>query len=235
MLPAGAPVLAPAATRSSSGEPAANAAAPLGRDLLSGGRGYSVPLDPIPDQGQLRVDLPTLITRGSRRVLLTAGYLWTAARILLVTAALVVTSLGVTQSTTARAAAGATASAKSAKVAKRLRLHAWHWAMHQRGKPYIWGGTGPKGFDCSGLVFASYRARGVHLPRTTYGMLHSKHLIRIRKSKAREGDLAFFGSGHVELYGHRRVTFGAADAGSLLGFHRMNRYWHPTMYFRVKR
>jgi len=234
---AGARVPAPAATRPNRGEPAANAATPLGEDPLGGGRGYPDPPGPAPDQGRPRIGLPTAITQGSRRVLLTAGYLWTAARALMVAAVLVVTSLGVAQSTTASAAAGAAASAtaRSAKAAKRLRLHAWHWAVHQRGKPYIWGGTGPKGFDCSGLVFASYRSRGVKLPRTTYGMLHSKHLIRIKKSHAREGDLAFFGPGHVELYGHGRWTFGAADAGTRMAYHRMNRYWHPTMYFRVKR
>jgi cell wall-associated NlpC family hydrolase len=125
--------------------------------------------------------------------------------------------------------------ASRARRARRLRVHVWRYAMHQHNKPYIYGGTGPHGFDCSGLVYASYRSRGVHLPRTTYGMLGSWHLVRVRKSKAHRGDLAFFGSGHVELFDHGHWTYGAAHSGTRIGFHKMNRWWHPTRYFRVRR
>jgi len=121
-----------------------------------------------------------------------------------------------------------------ASAAVQLRRMAWRWALRQRGKPYVWGGTGPSGFDCSGLVFAAYRAAGLRLPRTTYEMLASWHLVRIPKSRARRGDLAFFGAGHVELYDWGPWTYGAADTGTFIGFHRMNAYWHPTMYFRIR-
>jgi cell wall-associated NlpC family hydrolase len=151
------------------------------------------------------------------------------AQVLLVAVLLAVTPLGLTRPTDARATVSATA------AGKRLRMNAWRYALHQRGKPYLWGGTGPYGFDCSGLVYASYRSRGIRLPRTTDGMLTSRQLVRVRKSQARRGDLAFFGTGHVELYDRGNWTFGAADAGSRIGFHRMNSFWHPTMYFRVRR
>jgi peptidoglycan DL-endopeptidase CwlO len=119
-------------------------------------------------------------------------------------------------------------------VSRRLRLEAWHWALRQRGKPYIWGGVGPRGFDCSGLVWSAYRSVGIQLPRTTYEMLDSRMLIRISKGQARRGDLAFFGREHVELYRYGNWTFGAEHTGTRVGFHRMNRFWHPTMYFRVR-
>jgi cell wall-associated NlpC family hydrolase len=182
------------------------------------------------------------------------AHLRAPARFLLVAAALGVAPLGLTRlapaqaadtapaaatvpvAATALAAAAAPARAAAAAAAsKKLRLNAWHYAVRQRGKPYEWGGTGPHGFDCSGLVYASYRSRGVALPRTTYGMLGNWRLVRVRKSKARRGDLAFFGSGHVELYDHGSWTYGAADAGSRIGFHRMSRFWHPTKYYRVRR
>jgi cell wall-associated NlpC family hydrolase len=143
---------------------------------------------------------------------------------------LLVASVGLTHSAPARADSAAVAMA----AARKMRLSAWFWAVKQQGKPYIWGGTGPFGFDCSGLVYAAYRARGITLPRTTYEMLGSWQLIRIRKSQAKRGDLAFFGAGHVELYAWGDWTFGAADSGTLIGYHRMNSFWHPTMYFKVR-
>ena len=143
---------------------------------------------------------------------------------------LLVASIGISHSAPARADSAAVAMSATRK----LRLSVWFWARRQQGKPYLWGGTGPYGYDCSGLVYAAYRARGISLPRTTYEMLDSSRLVRIRKSQAKRGDLAFFGSGHVELYGWGNWTFGAADTGTLIGFHRMNAYWHPTMYFKVR-
>jgi cell wall-associated NlpC family hydrolase len=120
------------------------------------------------------------------------------------------------------------------ETAAKMRTLVWQFALRQRGKPYIWGDDGPRGFDCSGLVYAAYRAAGIALPRTTYGMLGSWRLVRISKSQALRGDLAFFGTGHVEIYDYGRWTYGAADAGTRVGFHLMNAWWHPTMYFRVR-
>ncbi|MET7936537.1 NlpC/P60 family protein [Streptomyces sp. NPDC005322] len=68
------------------------------------------------------------------------------------------------------------------------------------GKPYIWGATGPHGYDCSGLTQAAWRAAGVSLPRTTYTQINAGH--RISRTELAPGDLVFFYSGisHVGLY-----------------------------------
>jgi peptidoglycan DL-endopeptidase CwlO len=79
------------------------------------------------------------------------------------------------------------------------------FAEQQIGKPYLWGGTGPDAFDCSGLVMMAYRAAGIDIPRTsqdqwTFGP-------RIAESQAEPGDLVFFAGsdgtttdpGHVGL------------------------------------
>ena len=156
---------------------------------------------------------------------------WTALAVMIV----LIASAGLVTPAPAKAQAQApSAPVSAARAATWLRLHAWRYARAQIRKPYIWGGTGPFGFDCSGLVYSAYRAAGIILPRTTYEMLASSRLIRIPKSQARRGDLAFFGTGHVELYDWGPWTLGALQSGTLIGLHRMNEYWHPTMYFRVR-
>jgi len=114
------------------------------------------------------------------------------------------------------------------------RMEALTWATHQAGKPYCYGGTGPSCFDCSGLVMMAYRYAGISLPRTTYEMLASPHLVRIPASQRQRGDLAFYGTGHVELV-TAKGTFGAAAPGTVIYWHIPSAAWHPTMYFRVKR
>jgi hypothetical protein len=114
------------------------------------------------------------------------------------------------------------------------RLLAYRWAVKQHGKPYCWGGTGPSCYDCSGLVYAAYRHLHIYFGRTTYQMLHSGKLIRISHARARRGDLAFYGTGHVELFDTGHVTYGAHDSGSRIGWIHFNSYWHPTAYYRVR-
>lgn len=41
------------------------------------------------------------------------------------------------------------------------------YALAQLGKPYVWGGVGPDGYDCSGLVMMAYKSAGVTIPRTS--------------------------------------------------------------------
>ena len=111
-------------------------------------------------------------------------------------------------------------------------LAALHWAEGKAGTWYEYGGTGPR-YDCSGLVYEAYLREGVNVGRDTYDMLRSSHLVRIAASQARRGDLAFYGSGHVELV-TKRGTFGALQTGTRVGWHRPSGSWRPTMYFRVR-
>jgi peptidoglycan DL-endopeptidase CwlO len=67
------------------------------------------------------------------------------------------------------------------------------------GTPYVWGGSSPSGFDCSGLVRYVYAHFGVTLPRTTYGQFDRGQ--RVSRWGLRPGDLVFFdGVGHVGMY-----------------------------------
>jgi cell wall-associated NlpC family hydrolase len=71
------------------------------------------------------------------------------------------------------------------------------------GVPYKWGGVSPKGFDCSGLVYYSFKQAGKTLPRTA-GEMYRKGTA-VSKKNLRNGDLVFFntnkkGASHVGIY-----------------------------------
>lgn len=67
------------------------------------------------------------------------------------------------------------------------------YALDQRGKPYVWGGTGPDSFDCSGIIFAAYRAAGLSIPRTTFTQWPFG--VKIEQGSEQAGDLVFFDAG----------------------------------------
>jgi hypothetical protein len=117
------------------------------------------------------------------------------------------------------------------------RIVAMNWAIsHETGHWYCWGGAGPSCYDCSGAVVAAYAHAGIALPHSTYMMLANRHLRWIPASLARRGDLAFYGSGHVELLTRWwHTTFGAQDFGTRVGWHKWGFSWVPTMFFRVVR
>jgi cell wall-associated NlpC family hydrolase len=55
---------------------------------------------------------------------------------------------------------------------------------------YVWGASGPRGFDCSGLMLASYRAAGISLPHSSQAQ--SRVGRAVSKSDLKPGDLVFF-------------------------------------------
>jgi hypothetical protein len=86
-----------------------------------------------------------------------------------------------------------------------LGVRAVRLARQQLGVPYVYGGSSPSGFDCSGLVSWVYGRLGVGLPHNAAALYGIGR--RVRLSSMRPGDLVFFsGLGHVGLYiGHGRM------------------------------
>jgi cell wall-associated NlpC family hydrolase len=94
------------------------------------------------------------------------------------------------------------------------------YAESQIGKPYLFGGTGPDAFDCSGLVMMAYRSAGVNIARTSQQQW--KTLPHVPAAKVLPGDLVFFAGsdgtrkapGHVGLVISKNTMIEAYAAGT---------------------
>lgn len=73
-------------------------------------------------------------------------------------------------------------------------------ARSQIGTPYVWGGTEPGGFDCSGLTSWSYRQVGKSIPRTSQDQAAGGQ--RVNDAARQLGDIVVFypGATHVGIY-----------------------------------
>ncbi|AZG43670.1 C40 family peptidase [Gordonia insulae] len=68
------------------------------------------------------------------------------------------------------------------------------------GAPYVYGSAGPNAFDCSGLVYYSYKQAGKTIPRDSYGQLGGGTPVA-SLAAAKPGDVLIFnGGGHAGLY-----------------------------------
>ena len=89
-------------------------------------------------------------------------------------------------------------------------------AYNYLGVPYVWGGSSPNGFDCSGYVGYIYQLSGIKLPRTSVEMYDS---VGSRVSDLQEGDLVFFAEGrrttHVGIYLGNEQFISATSSGGV--------------------
>ena len=106
-------------------------------------------------------------------------------------------------------------------------------ARKMLGTPYRYGGTDPKGFDCSGLVRYAFKQSGLELPRTSREMFHVSQ--RIDPQKIEPGDLIFFALSankisHVGIYAGQSRFIHSPSSGKGVSYARMNNpYWQKRL------
>lgn len=83
------------------------------------------------------------------------------------------------------------------------------YAYAQLGVPYVWGGAGDGGFDCSGLTMRAYARAGVRLPHRAAEQTGRP----VSRRAARPGDLVKWGSHHVGIYVGRGLVIHAPKPG----------------------
>lgn len=104
------------------------------------------------------------------------------------------------------------------------------------GVPYVWGGTTPSGFDCSGFVNYVFQGAGVDLPRTSRQMFKTSG-SRVTGSNLKAGDLVFFSIGsnsHVGIYVGNDSFISATSSHGIHIDSLNSKYWGKS-YIGAKR
>lgn len=106
-------------------------------------------------------------------------------------------------------------------------------ATRMLGTPYRYGGSSPRGFDCSGLVYYAYHQTGVPVPRTTRAQ--QRHARPVFVAHIQPGDLLFFRHGkravaHVGIYSGHSQFIHAPSSGKRVSYARLdNPYWQQRL------
>lgn len=124
---------------------------------------------------------------------------------------------------------GTLTAALDASSGPALRQQVVAEALRYRGVPYVWGGSSPAGFDCSGFTSYVYARFGTPMAHSTYAQYAAyRHVAR---KNLRAGDLVFFsGVGHVGIYiGHGRFVH-APRTGKNVEVQRLSVSWYRQSY-----
>lgn len=111
-------------------------------------------------------------------------------------------------------------------------------AKSYSGVPYVWGGTSPSGFDCSGFTHYVFLKNGIIIPRVSADQYYAG--VWVDKSQLQIGDLVFFttykpGPSHVGIYiGNGKFIHASSGAGRIT-ISDMNNPYYKERYIGAKR
>jgi cell wall-associated NlpC family hydrolase len=107
-------------------------------------------------------------------------------------------------------------------------------ALSQLGTPYVWAGSAPGGFDCSGLVMWAYSQVGVSLPHSSYAQYSAG--VPVSRDQLQPGDLVFFdGLGHVGIYIGGDQFVHAPHTGDVVKISSLSESWYSATFVGARR
>ncbi len=125
---------------------------------------------------------------------------------------------------------GGSTSAGEAIVAK---------AKEYLGVPYVYGGTSPSGFDCSGLVYYVYKQLGYSVYRTASAQYSNGRSVD--RSELQPGDIVIFYNSGMSAIGHAGLYIGdnqfihASSGGGKVQINSLSESYYNTHYYGARR
>ena len=108
------------------------------------------------------------------------------------------------------------------------------------GTPYVWGGTSPSGFDCSGLVYYVYKQFGVTLNRVAAGMAENGTAVDL--SAMQPGDIVLFHNkakysqiNHVGIYVGNGMFMHSPQTGDVVKITTLTSGYYSTTLVKARR
>jgi peptidoglycan DL-endopeptidase CwlO len=105
-----------------------------------------------------------------------------------------------------------------------------HTARKYLGGRYVYGGSTPRGFDCSGFTRYVFAKLGVSLPHNAEAQYRTVH--HVSRKQARPGDLIFFHHGshvyHVGIWAGHGGLYHASHPGRRTGYEKL---WTSAVWF----
>ncbi|MCA1557585.1 MAG: C40 family peptidase [Acidobacteria bacterium] len=93
------------------------------------------------------------------------------------------------------------------------------------GSPYVYGSTGPRGYDCSGFVWSVYNSAGINFYRGSARSLWARFAPATREQETQFGTLVFFnGLTHVGIVVDGKGFYHSSRSYGVI-YSPFNRYW----------